>query len=187
MIPIFAIIMYPRKLTMPELNRLNTAEFKAVKKFPLAVILDDIRSQNNTGSVFRTCDAFRVEKLCLCGITATPPHREIHKTALGAEESVEWQYFASATEAILELRNSHYLILAMEHTTSSRPLQAFEVPEGARIALVFGNEVQGVGVEALKLSDACLEIPQFGTKHSINVSVAVGITLWEILKKLKKF
>ena len=175
-----------RKLSMPELNRLSPEQFRAVKKFPVAVVLDDIRSQNNTGSVFRTCDAFRVEKLFLCGITATPPHREIHKTALGAEESVKWKYLGSASEAILELKKSDYLVLALEHTTSSLPLQNYEISSGRKIALVFGNEIQGVGEEALKLADACLEIPQFGTKHSINVSVAVGITLWEMLKKMKK-
>lgn len=171
---------------MHELGRLSPEDFRAAGKFPVVVILDDIRSQNNTGSVFRTCDAFRVEKLYLCGITATPPHREIHKTALGAEESVDWKYFGNATEAILELKSSGYLVLALEHTTSSQPIQAYDLQEDCKIALVFGNEVQGVSHEALNLASACLEIPQFGTKHSINVSVAVGITLWEILKKLKK-
>ncbi|MCX6283837.1 MAG: RNA methyltransferase [Bacteroidetes bacterium] len=171
---------------MPELNRLSNEEFRAAEKFPVTVILDDIRSQNNTGSVFRTCDAFRVESLYLCGITAVPPHREIHKTALGAEDSVRWKYFNSAAEAILELKKSGFMILALEHTTNSLPLQKYNIPEGSRIALVFGNEVLGVCEDALKLADACLEIPQFGTKHSINVSVAVGVTLWEVLKKLNK-
>ena len=175
-----------RKLSMPELNRLSTEEFRAVEKFPVTVILDDIRSQNNTGSVFRTCDAFRVEKLCLCGITASPPHREIHKTALGAEESVEWKHYSTATEAILELKKSGYLVLVLEHTTSNLPLQDYKIPEDSKIALVFGNEILGVSEEVLKLANACLEIPQFGTKHSINVSVVVGITLWEMLKKMKK-
>ncbi|MCX6286719.1 MAG: RNA methyltransferase [Bacteroidetes bacterium] len=178
--------MSTRKLSMPELNRLSNEEFRAVEKFPVTVILDDIRSQNNTGSVFRTCDAFRVESLYLCGITAKPPHREIHKTALGAEDSVKWEYYGSAAEAILELKKSGYLVLALEHTTTSLPLQEYKITEGNKIALVFGNEVLGVNQEVLKIADACLEIPQFGTKHSINVSVAVGITLWEILKKLNK-
>ncbi len=181
----YLCVMERRKLSMPELNRLSTEEFRAAEKFPLTVILDDIRSQNNTGSVFRTCDAFLIEKIYLCGITATPPHREIHKTALGAEESVKWEYCASATEAILQLRKSGYLVLALEHTTSSLNIRDYMIPEGSKIALVFGNEVQGVSEEAINLADACLEIPQFGTKHSINVSVAVGITLWEILKKIK--
>ena len=174
-----------RKLTMPELNRLSTEEFRAVEKFPITVILEDIRSQNNTGSVFRTCDAFRVEKLYLCGITAVPPHREIHKTALGAETSVKWKYYDTAKEAILELKKSGHLILALEHATSSLLLQDYDIPENSKIVLVFGNEIHGVSEEVLQLADACLEIPQFGTKHSINVSVAVGITLWEIVKKIQ--
>ncbi len=174
-----------RKLSMSELGRLSTEEFRTAGKFPIVVVLDDIRSQNNTGSVFRTCDAFKAEQICLCGITATPPHREIHKTALGAEESVNWKYYNSAAEAVMELKKSGYLILALEHTNSSLPLQDYKIPSGHKIALVFGNEIQGVGDETLKLADACLEIPQFGTKHSINVSVAVGITLWEILRKMK--
>ncbi|MEI8006290.1 MAG: RNA methyltransferase [Bacteroidota bacterium] len=178
--------MEPRKLTMPELNRLNTEEFRSAEKFPVVVVLDNIRSQNNTGSAFRTCDAFRVEKLYLCGITATPPHREIHKTALGAEESVKWKYYPATSEAIMELKAAGYMVLALEHTTSSLMLQDFVIPEESKIALVFGNEVEGINDESLKLADACLEIPQFGTKHSINVSVAVGVTLWEILKKLRK-
>ncbi len=175
-----------RKLTMHELNRLNTDEFRAAGKFPVIVILDNIRSQNNTGSVFRSCDAFLVESLYLCGITATPPHREIHRTALGAEESVDWKYFSSTLDAILELRRSGYHIIALEHTNSSRPIQEYEIPEESKIALIFGNEVEGVNEEVLALADACLEIPQFGTKHSINVAVAVGITLWEVLRKMKK-
>jgi len=178
--------MEPRKLMMHELNRLNTEEFRSAEKFPIVVVLDNIRSQNNTGSVFRTCDAFRVEKLCLCGITATPPHREIHKTALGAEESVKWKYYPATSEAIMELKAAGYMVLALEHTTNSLMLQDFVIPAESKIALVFGNEVEGINDESLKLADACLEIPQFGTKHSINVSVAVGVTLWEILKKLRK-
>ncbi len=178
--------MEPRKLMMHELNRLNTEEFRSAEKFPIVVVLDNIRSQNNTGSVFRTCDAFRVEKLCLCGITATPPHREIHKTALGAEESVKWKYYPATSEAIMELKAAGYMVLALEHTTNSLMLQDFVIPAENKIALVFGNEVEGINDESLKLADACLEIPQFGTKHSINVSVAVGVTLWEILKKLRK-
>jgi len=174
-----------RKLSMSELGRLSTEEFRAADKFPVTVVLDDIRSQNNTGSVFRTCDAFKVESLYLCGITAVPPHREIHKTALGAEESVRWKYFSSASGAILELKKLGYLVLALEHTTSGIPLQNYEISSHPKIALVFGNEIQGVNEESLQLADACLEIPQFGTKHSLNVSVAVGITLWEILKKMK--
>jgi len=178
--------MDTRKLNINELGRLSTEEFRSVEKFPLIVILDDIRSQNNTGSVFRTCDAFRAETILLCGITATPPHREIHKTALGAEDSVNWQYFESAEQAILEVKKAGYLVLALEHTTSSLPIQEFDLKQKSKIALVFGNEVQGVSDKALALADACIEIPQFGTKHSINVSVAVGIALWEMLRKVKK-
>jgi 23S rRNA (guanosine2251-2'-O)-methyltransferase len=171
---------------MSELGRLSTEEFKAAEKYPLAVIIDDIRSQNNTGSVFRTCDAFRVEKLCLCGITAVPPHREIHKTALGAEDSVEWKYYSLVSDAIRELKLSGYLILALEHTDFSLPIHDYVIPPDRKIALIFGNEIQGVSDEALTLADDCLEIPQFGTKHSINVSVAAGIAIWEILRKMKR-
>ena len=170
---------------MPELNRLTPEEFRATDKLPLTVVLDNIRSQNNIGSIFRTSDAFCIERICLCGITATPPHREIHKTALGAEDTVEWKYFQSAGEAVLALKNSGYLIISMEHTTSSIPLQDFFPPGNSRLAVVFGNEIQGVQDEILRLSDACIEIPQFGTKHSINVSVAAGIALWEFTKKIK--
>ncbi|MCX6281449.1 MAG: RNA methyltransferase [Bacteroidetes bacterium] len=175
-----------RKLSLSELNRLSNEEFRTAEKFPVTVILDDIRSQNNTGSVFRTCDAFRVDSLYLCGITATPPHREIHKTALGAEDSVNWNYFGSVIEAVMKARESGHLVLAVEQTTNSLSLQDLSIPAHSKIALVFGNEIQGVNEEVLKLADNCVEIPQFGTKHSINVSVAVGITLWEFLKKLNK-
>jgi tRNA G18 (ribose-2'-O)-methylase SpoU len=170
---------------MKELKRLSPEEFRLAEKLPVTVVLDNIRSQNNTGSVFRTSDAFRIGKICLCGITATPPHREIHKTALGAEESVEWKYYKSTLEAILELKNSGYMILALEQTNTGIPIQKYKLPENPKLAVVFGNEITGIGEEILALADTCLEIPQFGTKHSINVSVAVGITLWEIVKKMK--
>jgi len=174
-----------RKLSMQELNRLSTEEFRLAKKLPVTVVLDNIRSQNNTGSVFRTSDAFRVGKICLCGITAVPPHREIHKTALGAENTVEWEYYNSAVDAIVGLKNSGFIILVVEQTTSSIPIQNFKPAEDQKIALVFGNEITGVNEEILEFADTCLEIPQFGTKHSLNVSVVVGVTLWEICKKIK--
>ena len=175
-----------KKLKTSELNRLSIEDFQKSEKNPVVVVLDNIRSMNNIGSAFRTCDAFRVQQLYLCGITATPPHREIQKTALDATESVDWKYFSSTLDAILELRRSGYHIIALEHTNSSRPIQEYEIPEESKIALIFGNEVEGVNEEVLALADACLEIPQFGTKHSINVAVAVGITLWEVLRKMKK-
>jgi tRNA G18 (ribose-2'-O)-methylase SpoU len=175
-----------RKLEISELNRMSAEEFRSSEKFPLAVVLDDIRSQNNTGSVFRTCDAFRVECLSLCGITATPPHREIHKTALGAENTVAWKYFPLVTDALIELRSKGFFIVAMEHTSSSGLLHEFVFPDDKPIALIFGNEIQGVSQSALQMADICLEIPQFGTKHSINVSISAGISIWEVLRKTKK-
>ncbi len=172
-----------RKLSMSELPRLTVGEFREAEKWPLVVILDNIRSQNNIGSVFRTADAFRLRKIYLCGITATPPHREIHKTALGATESVEWEYRESTVAAIAELRSEGYRVLAVEQAEGSLSLADYHPDPSEKLAIVVGNEVNGIGDEALRSSDNCLEIPQFGTKHSINVSVAVGIVIWDLFMK----
>lgn len=169
---------------MPELQRLTIEEFKAAKKLPLIVVLDNIRSQNNIGSVFRTADAFRLQGVYLCGITATPPHREIQKTALGATDSIDWQYFNTAKEAVLHLLEKGYTVLAVEQTEGSTLLSNFIPAHGKKFAIVFGNEVNGIEDEVLEHVEASIEIPQFGTKHSINVSVAVGIVIWDIFVKM---
>lgn len=171
-----------RKLKMEELGRKTTSEFHNAGKTPITVVLDNIRSLNNIGSFFRTADAFLLEELMLCGITATPPHRDIHKTALGATESVAWSYFETTEKAIGVLRQKGYQIIAVEQTTDSIKLdEPFQVD--APVALIFGNEVEGVSEEAINLSDFCLEIPQYGTKHSLNVTVCAGIVIWEVFKK----
>ena len=175
-----------RKLKNSELNRPNVSEFKAIEKIPLLVILDNIRSLNNIGSVFRTSDAFLIEKIYLCGITATPPHKDIHKTALGATESVAWEYRESTKILIKELQRNKVIVCSVEQATKSTMLQNFEVDRTKKYALVFGNEVKGVGQEVVSASDRCIEIPQFGTKHSLNISVSVGIVLWDFFKKMKK-
>ena len=172
------------KLKMHELNRLTVGEFKMVEKLPLIIVLDNIRSQNNIGSIFRTADAFRVSELHLCGITATPPHREIHKTALGATESVSWKYFPSTLDSIRELRNAGYTIYAVEQTSNSTPIHLFYPAENEKIALIFGNEVQGVDEKVIREVTKCIEIPQFGTKHSLNIAVAAGIVIWDLLCKI---
>ena len=176
-----------RKRTMPELNRLSVEEFKSAEKMPVVVVLDNIRSQNNTGSVFRTADAFRLQGVYLCGITATPPHREIHKTALGATESVDWQYFPATLEAVKSLLAQGYTILAVEQAEGSILLTDFRPAAGGKFAIVFGNEVNGVDDEVLPFASGCIEIPQYGTKHSINVSVAVGIVIWDLFIKMNTF
>ncbi len=193
-----------RKLRTIEMNRLSVEEFKHAEKLPLIVVLDDVRSLYNVGSVFRTSDAFRVEAIYLCGITATPPSTEIHKTALGAEDSVEWKYFKTANEAVEELHRNHYFVYSIEQVEGSTKLN--ELNEECRMknvesprendssffilhsslkkfAVVFGNEVKGVHQSVIDMSDACLEIPQFGTKHSMNVSVTAGIVIWEFAKR----
>ena len=162
-----------RKLLNEELNRLTTEEYKDAEKLPIVVVLDNVRSLNNIGSVFRTSDAFRLSKIYLCGITATPPHREIHKTALGAEESVDWEYFEETTDAVQALKNEGYTILSVEQVENRR-----------KYAFIFGNEVKGVQQEVVDLSDDCIEIPQFGTKHSFNISVTAGIVLWQVIHPL---
>ena len=170
---------------MPEMKRMTVEEFRAADKIPVVMVLDNLRSQNNVGSIFRTADAFRLEKIYLCGITATPPHREIHKTALGATESVDWSYSAGTPEVIRELTSNGYAIVALEQTIGSIRLPDYMPASGQKLAIVLGNEVNGIDDQVLELSDVFIEIPQFGTKHSINVSVAAGIMLWDILGKMK--
>lgn len=172
---------------MPELKRLTIEEFKAAEKLPVVVVLDDIRSQNNIGSVFRTADAFRLQAVYLCGITATPPHREIRKTALGSTESVDWRYFHTADEAVRSLREQGFRVIAVEQTEGSTMLSDFTPAPGEKLALIFGNEVNGIGENILGEVHGCIEIPQFGTKHSINVSVAVGIVIWDVFVKFGNF
>ena len=169
-----------RKLRNSELDRLSADEFKVATKTPLIIVLDNIRSQNNIGSAFRTSDAFRLESIYLCGITATPPHREIHKTALGAENTLNWQYFNSTLEAVLQLKAQGYKIIAVEQAEHSTMLQDFKDDCSEKIALIFGNEIDGVDQSIMDLADMCLEIPQCGTKHSLNITVSMGIVIWHI-------
>ena len=170
-----------RKLQNEELNRISTEAFKEAQKVPLVIVLDNVRSQNNVGSVFRTSDAFRLEKIFLCGITSTPENREVHKTALGAEEVVEWEYQTDTLTAIRQLKAEGYRIFSIEQAENSTSLENFTMPENEKFALVFGNEVKGVQQEVIDVSDGCIEIPQFGTKHSFNISVTVGIVLWQLV------
>ncbi len=156
------------------------SEFREGKKMPVVVVLDNIRSQQNIGSVFRTSDAFRVEAIHLCGISATPPHREIHRTALGATESVAWKYFPTVVHAVRSLQSEGYMVYGVEQTDQSISLHDFQPPHDRKFALVFGNEVQGISDEVVGLLDGCVEIPQFGTKHSLNIAVSAGIVLWHI-------
>lgn len=167
-----------RKLQNEELNRISTEEFKAAPKIPVVVILDNIRSQNNVGSVFRTSDAFRVEKIYLCGITSTPENREVHKTALGAEDAVDWEYVKDTLEVVNRLQADGYRVFSVEQAENSTSLENFTLQPSEKYALVFGNEVKGVQQEVINASEGCIEIPQFGTKHSLNISVTVGIVLW---------
>ena len=172
-----------RKLKVTEMGRLSMAEYKASEKQPIVVVLDHVRSLYNVGSVFRSSDAFCIEGVVLCGITARPPHPEIHKTALGAEESVEWKYFEQTEEALTWLKQQGYTVLAIEQCEGSTMLQDFQREPGKKYAVVLGNEVKGVQQQVVDLCDGCLEIPQYGTKHSLNVSVAAGIILWHLSKK----
>ena len=178
------------KLTMEELHRISVQEFKEAEKLPLTVVLDNVRSQNNIGSVFRTGDAFRVERICLCGICSTPPHRDIHKTALGAEDSVDWTYYEETADCIRELKTQGYKVYAIEQVDDSIKLDNLSALNGStfnsKIAMVFGNEVEGVQDELLPLCDGSIEIPQQGTKHSLNVSCAAAIVMWELFKELRK-
>lgn len=174
-----------RKLKITELNRISTEEFRRVEKMPLVVVLDHVRSLYNVGSVFRSSDAFRVEAIYLCSITATPPNAEIHKTALGAEDTVNWQYFKSTQEAVLQLKTAGYEIWSVEQVEGSVMLQNFKPDKKKHYAIILGNEVKGVQQEVVDMCDGCIEIPQFGTKHSLNVSVTAGILIWEFARMLK--
>ena len=169
-----------RKLSNAELNRLAPEEFKEAKKIPLVVVLDNIRSLNNIGSIFRTSDAFRIEEVFLCGITARPPHKDIRKTALGATESVAWRYFDSTSEALSELSAKNYKIAAVEQAENACDLNDFKIDYSSGLAVVFGHEIQGVAQEVVDSCDVVIEIPQFGTKHSLNVAVSAGIVLWNL-------
>lgn len=177
--------MEHRKLKITELNRISAEEFKKADKLPLVVILDNVRSLHNIGSVFRTSDAFRVECIYLCGITATPPHPEMHKTALGAEFTVDWKYVNNAVEAVDNLRQEGYVVFSIEQAKNSIMLENIQLEQGKRYAVVLGNEVKGVQQEVIDHSDGCIEIPQYGTKHSLNVSVTAGIVIWDLFKQLK--
>ncbi|MEI6584618.1 MAG: RNA methyltransferase [Sediminibacterium sp.] len=168
-----------RKLSMEELDRMTVAQFKEAKKNPIVVVLDNIRSMHNVGSVFRTADAFRIEAICLCGYTPQPPHRDIQKTALGATETVNWLYYATTKEAIEDLKKFDYTVLAIEQVEGSESLDQFNNID-RKLAIVLGNEVEGVDAEALAICDGCIEIPQLGMKHSLNISVAAGIVLWKL-------
>jgi len=174
-----------KKLKNAELNRLNIEAFKKAQKTPLIIVLDNIRSLNNIGSVFRTADAFLIKKIYLCGITAQPPHKDIHKTALGATDSVEWVYKKSTQKAIDELKKDQTVIVSIEQVEGAIPLQDFKPEKSKTYALVFGNEVKGVQQEVVDQSDFCVEIPQYGTKHSLNISVSAGICIWEFFRKLR--
>lgn len=177
-----------RKLRTIEMQRLSIDEFHEAKKLPLTVVLDDVRSLYNVGSVFRSSDAFRVEAVYLCGITATPPHPEIHKTALGGEDSVAWRYFNTSTEAVQSLHDEGVTVYSIEQVEGSTKLQNLQLDTDKRYAVVLGNEVKGVHQEVVDMSDGCLEIPQFGTKHSLNVSVTAGMVIWEVAKQfINKF
>jgi tRNA G18 (ribose-2'-O)-methylase SpoU len=173
-----------RKLANEELERLSVSEFKETAKTPLIIILDDIRSLNNIGSVFRTSDAFLIEKIYLCGITATPPNKEINKTALGATDTVAWEYCANVCELIETLQQQSVVVYAIEQVENATFLQDITVSETKKIALIFGNEVKGVSQEAIEKCNGCIEIPQLGTKHSLNIAVSAGIVIWDLFKKL---
>ncbi|ESU20101.1 putative SpoU rRNA methylase family protein [Flavobacterium cauense R2A-7] len=173
-----------RKLTNAELERKNVEEFKQADKTPLIVVLDDIRSLHNIGSVFRTADAFLIEKIYLCGITATPPNKEIHKTALGATETVVWEYAKDVLEVIEKLKSEKVAVYAIEQVENSVMLNEFQIEEHQKYALVFGNEVKGVAQEAIHASNGVIEIPQLGTKHSLNISVSAGIVIWDLFQKM---
>ena len=174
-----------RKLENSELERKSIEDFKTSEKTPLIIVMDDIRSLHNIGSVFRTADAFLVEKIFLCGITATPPHKEIQKTALGATETVAWEHNKSVIDVIQQLQSENITVLAIEQVEQAYLLDEFVVDSSKKYALVFGNEVYGVSQEAVALCDGCIEIPQLGTKHSLNIAVSAGIVIWDLFKQLK--
>ena len=170
---------------MDELNRFSVEEFKEANKFPYILVLDDIRSMNNIGSVFRTADAFKVEKIYLCGITATPPHREIQKTALGADETVTWEYVQDVLTLVKDLQKNGYQVAAVEQVEKSVSLLDFQPKKGEKYAFIFGNEVFGVNQAVVEQANFCLEIPQYGTKHSLNISVTAGVVAWDFISKMK--
>lgn len=172
-----------RKLQNSELGRITPEQYKSAEKNPVIIVLDNVRSLSNTGSVFRTADAFRAEAIYLCGITGTPPHREINKTALGATESVPWEYHARTIDSIVQLREKGYRIVAVEQAEGSVSLDSFRLEPGGKYAIVFGHEIDGISQEVIDLCDVCVEIPQFGTKHSLNIAVTAGIVLWELVGK----
>jgi 23S rRNA (guanosine2251-2'-O)-methyltransferase len=172
-----------KKLRNEELNRKTLDEFRQAGKNPVIVVLDNVRSLNNIGSIFRTCDAFLIEGICLCGITATPPHREISKTALGATESVDWKYYEHTATAVEELQKQGYRIYAVEQTVHSCALHDFKIISGEKYVLIFGHEINGVDQEVVDLCDGVIEIPQHGTKHSLNIAVSAGIVLWEVFRQ----
>lgn len=174
-----------RKLTLKELNRLTPGEFAQLEKLPLTVVLDNIRSGMNVGSIFRSCDAFAIREIILCGITARPPHREIAKTAIGAQDTVKWRYFPKAAEAITSLKREGHYILGVEQTDQSHPLTEVAIEVGQPVAVIVGNEVDGLNEDLLELLDQAIEISQFGTKHSLNVAVCCGIVLWQISRLLR--
>lgn len=174
-----------RKLSITELHRISAEEFKQAEKLPLVVVLDNVRSLHNIGSVFRTADAFRIECICLCGITACPPHPEMHKTALGAEFTVDWRYVENTVEAVDDLRAAGYVVYAVEQVEGSTMLDSLRLDPSKRYAVVLGNEVKGVQQEVVDHCDGCIEIPQYGTKHSLNVSVTAGIVMWDLFKQLR--
>ncbi|HHT34768.1 MAG TPA: RNA methyltransferase [Bacteroidales bacterium] len=178
--------MSRRKLKLEELNRLSVEEFRTAEKIPLTVVLDNVRSQHNIGSVFRTCDAFRVEEILLCGITATPPNAEIHKTALGAEDSVQWRYLDETLTAVRQLQDSGYTVYSVEQAEKSLSLETMELQRDKKYAVILGHEVHGVQQPVVDACDGCIEIPQFGTKHSLNVSVAAGIVIWDFFRQLSR-
>lgn len=173
-----------RKRLNEELGRKSINEFRGSEKLPVIIVLDNVRSHNNVGSVFRTADAFLTEEILLCGITATPPHRDIQKTALGATESVKWQYFKSTIDAAGHLKERGYIIMAIEQVEGAMELQDFNPSCNSKYAFVFGHEINGVAQEVVDLCDGCIEIPQYGTKHSFNIAVSAGIVLWETWKKI---
>jgi 23S rRNA (guanosine2251-2'-O)-methyltransferase len=174
-----------RKLKNSELDRLSIADFKISKKAPMIVILDNIRSLNNIGSVFRTCDAFLIEKIYLCGITAKPPHKDIHKTALGSTDSVDWEYVENTLELVERLKKSYIKIISVEQAENATMLNNFIPQQQTTYAVVFGNEVKGVSQDVVNASDTVIEIPQYGTKHSLNISVSTGVVIWDLFSKMK--
>lgn len=173
-----------KKLKNSELNRISVSEFKNTSKSPIIIILDNIRSAHNVGSIFRTCDAFLISEIILCGITATPPNNEIRKTALGSTESVDWRYFDNIEEVILNLKKEGFQIISIEQADKSLKLEKFRPKKNEKYAFIFGNEIKGIDQKIIDISDDIIEIPQFGTKHSLNVSVSAGIVIWDVFSKI---